>query len=167
MGRVEDEYAISLLKDAQANEGVETVLAQAIKYSAWLKSGVRLQSDEYDSDTVGAFLVYLKKKGRENLAEAILDRFTQLASESLGVLIVHVVSAFELSEEQLSALRAGLLKRLNKTIHIIQRVDPSLIAGLRLNIGGKIMDATIKKELTELKKNFYRGVYLSGENRTL
>jgi len=69
---------------------------------------------------------------------------------------VHVTSAVELTAAQTEALRALLSRKLSRPVHIMQRVDPSVIGGLYIHVGGHAVDRTVKKQLSDLKDSIKR-----------
>lgn len=51
----------------------------------------------------------------------------------------------------------GLTKKIGKEIHLNEIVDQSLIAGIKIEVDGKIIDASMLKEMTDLKKELKKG----------
>ena len=68
----------------------------------------------------------------------------------------HVVSAATLSEAQLCALADMLSKKLNKQVEISPGIDPSLLGGLYIQVDGRVIDHTVKKQLSDIKENIKR-----------
>lgn len=65
--------------------------------------------------------------------------------------IIEVTTADALSPNQRKTLTSSLQKQLGRPADIIEIVDPSMIAGLRLRVGSKEYDGTIKKRLEKLQ----------------
>lgn len=65
---------------------------------------------------------------------------------------VEVVSASQLDEKQMDDLKQVLSKRLNKTVNLDVKVDPSLIAGLRVQTADFVLDNTILTKINEMKE---------------
>ena len=63
----------------------------------------------------------------------------------------NVISAVELSVQQVSALEETLSKKLNRPVEISVKVDPSVIGGLSIHAGGILLDRTIKRQITDMK----------------
>ena len=169
MGKLEDTYASALLEYAASTGDVEKRLADATRYSALLKNYLHNQHHTNDENhgTLTSFLDYLKKTGHEEEAGGILTRFSEMAHAAMGTIDVEVVSAVALSEKQLMDIQILLIKRSGKRIHLSHRVDPSLIAGIRLIADGIVMDTSVKNELADLKERFYRGVYFQNEHESV
>ena len=55
-------------------------------------------------------------------------------------------------EVELDAIIAIVKKRLGaKTLEIEQKIDPELIGGFTVDINGLVLDASVKRELNELR----------------
>ena len=63
---------------------------------------------------------------------------------------VHVASAYELSEEQVTQLSTTLTKTLDRQVTLTCDVDASLIGGVRINAGDTVIDATVQGRLNKL-----------------
>jgi len=69
----------------------------------------------------------------------------------------HVVSASDLTEEQISALQTVLEKKTGKGVRLSVKIDPSLICGLYINVDGYAIDSTVKKQLRDMKSTLKKG----------
>ena len=167
MGRIEDECARSLFQSAQKDGDINHTLAQATQYMNWKKSAAASHPETIGADSFREFLEYTHQSGQEELIDSILKKFSKMALASVGLLNVEVVSAVPLSQDQLSALHIKLVQRSKKNVQLTHRVDSSLIAGLRLVADGVVMDTSVKRELAEMKKKFYKEVHSFDENKTL
>lgn len=92
---------------------------------------------------------------------AVLREFVEIARERLGLVNVQVISAVPLTGEQLANLEIKLIKLFRKQLEITTRVDPSLLGGLRIIAGGTVIDDTIKRKISDMKKLAYKGVYFN------
>jgi ATP synthase F1 delta subunit len=99
------------------------------------------------------FLKLLEAKNRFALLRAIADEYIALEEAKRNILRATVVSAKPLAPEQISRLAKGLeAKRPGKTYLLTNEVDPSLIAGFRIQQGDRITDASIKNKLALLRQ---------------
>ena len=69
-----------------------------------------------------------------------------------GIEEATVTSAVALSQAQAEALQARLEAISGKKILLRQRVDSSILGGLKVEIGGKLLDGTVMGRLTDLRK---------------
>ena len=56
-----------------------------------------------------------------------------------------VVSAVPLTTEQINKITQKLISSLNKQIQIETQIDPSIIGGLKIRVGDRILDASIEE----------------------
>ena len=69
-----------------------------------------------------------------------------------GIEEATVTSAIALSQAQADSLKARLEEISGKKILLRQRVDSSVLGGLRVEIGGKLLDGTVMGRLADLRK---------------
>jgi F-type H+-transporting ATPase subunit delta len=63
-----------------------------------------------------------------------------------------VYTSIQLDDKQLLKLEAGLKKKLNKTVHLTQVVQPALLGGARVQIGDMVIDGTLRGRLERLSQ---------------
>lgn len=82
----------------------------------------------------------------------MIKAYRALAAAHRGEQAAEVVSAAPLSEDQVSSLSAALSGiAQGKTIRIVPKVDPSIIGGLIVKVGSRMIDTSLKTKLTSLK----------------
>ena len=67
------------------------------------------------------------------------------------VLVVYVVTATPLSDDARAKIVEKLTKELGQLIQLVERVSPSVLGGIRLQFGDYIYDATVAKQLKDIK----------------
>ena len=105
------------------------------------------------STTVLNFLLLLTDKNRIGFFIDIYDIFRSLYFDAKGILIADVTSAFNLSPEQELALANKLSAVTNKKINIRRHIDSSILGGVIVRIGDKLIDGSAAGKLKALKKN--------------
>jgi len=99
------------------------------------------------------FLKVLVDNGREEILEEVLVRYEELVKEHLGRIEVEVITAIELSEEQLDRLKERLADVLEGQEIILETsVNPHLIGGAVFRYGGRMMDGSIRGRLESLRE---------------
>ena len=99
------------------------------------------------------FLLLLMDKKRETYLETIYYEYQDMADESRNIKKAELVSAMPVPDEDLKTLAENLSKSTGKTIKLDLKVDPTIIGGVKIRIGDKIIDASVAKKLEMLKKN--------------
>ena len=81
----------------------------------------------------------------------IIDVFLSELAERRGEIKATVISAVELSARQLKDLTASLNKSLGQKVSIDLTVDTSLIGGLIVRVGSRMIDSSIRSKLERLQ----------------
>ena len=89
----------------------------------------------------------LAQNRRLELMPQIRDLFEGLRREHEGALEATVVSALPVSDSQLQTLVAVLEQKYGRRITARVELDPQLIGGLKIMIGDKVIDATVRGRL--------------------
>lgn len=63
-----------------------------------------------------------------------------------------VTSAIELDETQRGRLAAALAKEYGRSVFVAAAVDPSVVGGLRVRIGDEVVDGTIARRLSDVRR---------------
>jgi F-type H+-transporting ATPase subunit delta len=97
------------------------------------------------------FLGLIAANGRASaLADAIIG-FENLAAAARGAVSAEVVTAVPLSSAQAKGVAAALRQALGKDPEITTRVDPSLLGGIKVKVGSRLFDASLRSKLDSLK----------------
>lgn len=96
------------------------------------------------------FILLLAEGGRVELLPEVSSLFEQLKARHEGVLEAKIYSAFEMSDVQLKDLVANLEARFKRKIEAKVSVDSELIGGVRVEIGDKVLDASVRGKLEAL-----------------
>ena len=103
------------------------------------------------------FIKLLIDKGRIYYLRDILEEFVRLANERLGIENAVVWSARPLKEAYLKRLLEALEKKSGKKINLENRIDPELIAGIKVTVGSTVTDVTMKNRIESLKEELLKG----------
>ena len=154
-----------LMRDALQNEECRSFI-ENLHVSGAIKREflVRIFKEELEADLMG-FLHLLIAKKREKIIVSALEELISMLNTYEGKTVANVISAVELRESQLAALRDTLSKKLNKQVEIIPRVDASLIGGLAIHVEGRLVDRTVKTQLNTMNANAKRGIFYDSRPR--
>jgi F-type H+-transporting ATPase subunit delta len=110
---------------------------------------LNLGGDDFSSD-VANFIGVLAEQKRLGLVSEIAELFQALKAQREQSVEVHVASAYELSEDQVTQLSTTLTKTLDRKVSLTCDIDASLIGGVRINAGDTVIDATVQGRLNKL-----------------
>ena len=97
------------------------------------------------------FLGLLAQNGRARDLTAVIAGFDALYAKKTGVVAAEVVSAQALTAAQLKAIQTKLRASLGRDPEMTARVDPTLLGGLKVKVGSKLFDASLKTKLDQMK----------------
>ncbi len=165
-------YAAALYDIAQGDNSVEAVEAGLVSVSRlagenadfgrFLRSPVisaEVKAAAMDSilaranahPTVANLVKVVARNGRLFALPQIIKSFQALAAAGRGEIAADVTSAVPLSRLQLSDLARTLKGKIGKTVTLSEHVDPSLIGGLVVKVGSRMIDSSLKTKLTAMK----------------
>ncbi|WP_333829604.1 F0F1 ATP synthase subunit delta [Pararhodobacter sp.] len=84
---------------------------------------------------------------------ALMARLRQMIADEKGEITADVVSATVLTKDQADALAASIKERVGKTVKLNVSVDESLIGGLIVKVGSKMIDTSIRSKLAALQNS--------------
>lgn len=109
------------------------------------------------------FFNLLFRKGREIATDEILDAFEALYRQHNRIHVMHITTAQPITPELNLYLKEKLLKNENykdSTFEIRNIVDESIIGGFVIQVNDKLVDASIRKDLQEIKQQFIENMYV-------
>lgn len=118
----------------------------------------KLFAGQFDTLTM-SFLQIILRKGREELLVEIAGAFADQYRVMKQISAVRVISAVALSEGQLTAIRERIKASgiTYPNIELETRVDPKILGGIILEFDDKLYDASVARQLEELRKEFANG----------
>lgn len=106
------------------------------------------------SDTMLRFLSVMARKDRLNELDAVLVSLRQRVSELRGEVEVDAWTAVAMSDETRDDVRNRVAAALGgKTVTLREHVDGSLLGGLKLRVGDRLVDGTAATRLRLLRRN--------------
>ena len=102
------------------------------------------------------FLYVLVDKRRTGRFESIMKVYKKLLEEEEGVLYGTVLSVVGLDDLQLSEIENETSRLLQRKVCLSNEMDPGLLAGFKIFIDGRIIDASYRKKLEELSMSMRR-----------
>jgi len=105
------------------------------------------------SITVSNTLKLLVERRRSNEIAAVCEEFIKLSNEERGVADATVYSARPLTEAEETNVSQTFARKVGKqTLNIENIVDSNLLGGLKVQIGNRIFDGTLRGKLDRLQK---------------
>lgn len=99
------------------------------------------------------FIRLLIDNQRLNVLPEIVKQFLRLKNQHEGLAQATVTSAFALDQAQLADLLLSLEKHFGVKLLAQVHVDPSLIGGVRVEVGDQVLDSSVKARLQAMQDN--------------
>lgn len=96
------------------------------------------------------FIYVVLDKNRGNYLLEIFSVFENLKDEHENTEKAEAITAVPLDDETLNNLKDSLEKSSSKNIILTNKVDSSIIGGIYIKVGDKIIDGTIRKRLNDI-----------------
>jgi F-type H+-transporting ATPase subunit delta len=129
------------VSDALANP--ETNLAERVRQGLQLLDGV-----SPEAKNLARLLIERRRVG---IAREILSHYDALADKASGVIRAEVITAIPVDDALEKRIRDSLGKQLGSAVQTTVRTDPSIIGGLVIRIGDRVIDDSLRTHLQQLQ----------------
>ena len=169
---VAERYANALFELAQESNSLPVFESDLDRFAALLTESSDLKrlvrspvfsSEEHEravdailtKDNIGGVVANFIKVAATNrrlfIVPDVIVAFKRRAAEQRGEVAAEVTSAEPLSDGRIDELKAALKSSLGKDVSLTTHVDPSLIGGLIVKVGSRMIDGSLKTKLNSLK----------------
>ena len=97
------------------------------------------------------FLLLLAAKRRLFALEGIITGYERMVARSRGETEAEVTSARALSDGEIAELKTLLKAKLGREPRLNSKVDPSLLGGLVVKLGSRMIDTSLRTKLTGIR----------------
>ncbi|MBE3637545.1 F0F1 ATP synthase subunit delta [Mangrovicoccus algicola] len=143
-------------------EALDAALADSAELSAVISSPVYGRAEQGNAITAVArqmglspmlvnTLGLMAAKRRLFVLPQLVRQLQAMIAEEKGEVTAEVTSATELNAGQIEALASAINGKIGKTVKVNMTVDQSLIGGLIVKVGSKMIDTSIRSKLAHLQ----------------
>ena len=170
--RVSIKYATALFRTAKRTGQVETISADLLQLcdllrknsllKGFLESPQVLEKDKEKligsalgpliSEALLSFLTLVVSKHRIQYLLSMAGEFRRLVQEDQGIVEARLITARSTDSILVDQIRQELEKSTGKRVQIKHQMDPHLIGGAVVILGDKIIDRSIRYQLSQLKE---------------
>jgi F-type H+-transporting ATPase subunit delta len=169
---VSGRYATALFELARDEKSIDAVKAELDKFDAMLSESADLKRlvrspvfaadvqmkalsavlDKSDISGISAnFLKVLTANRRLFAVADVIRAFRALVARFKGEASAEVTVAEQLSDKNLDSLTAALKAISGKDVTLNVKVDPSIIGGLVVKLGSRMVDSSLRTKLNSIK----------------
>jgi F-type H+-transporting ATPase subunit delta len=107
------------------------------------------------------YLELMTKKGRENVLPDVINAFIEQYNALKGINIVTLTTATPVSDSLKQEIETKVkAARGFEKIQLEAKVDESLIGGFVLSFQNNLIDASVLRDLKDIKKQFQQNLYI-------
>ncbi len=143
-------------------KGLRSMIAESDDFRRFIKSPVMSRTDQAKgigaiADRAGLspltrkFLGLVAANRRLFSLPGMISGYLALLAKRRGEVTAEVVSAAVLSDGQTVALIASLKQTMGRAVALTAKVDPSILGGLIVKVGSRMVDSSLKSKLQRLK----------------
>ena len=103
------------------------------------------------------FLKVVVERNHANILPNIGEAFRSLVNDALGIKEGIIFSATPLQKKEVEAIQDALAKKVGCRVFLKEKVDHTLLGGVKVNLDGKVYDGTLRARLQELHRNLKGG----------
>jgi len=98
-----------------------------------------------------AIVDHLVQQPRGRRIGELVRTAAAIVADQAGLAVATVVTAAPISAAQLDRLRAGLAKTYGRDLKLNQVIDPTIIGGIRVQIGDDVIDGSVSTRINDLR----------------
>jgi len=98
------------------------------------------------------YISLLIDQERGRMLPKVAEEYYRLAAETRARVSAEVITAIPLSDESREKLSSALKKLTKKEVYVRTRVDESILGGVVVRVGDKVLDGSVRTRLAQIKK---------------
>jgi len=99
----------------------------------------------------------LVERGRASELQRVSDQYVRQLNAHRQVVVATVTSAAPLTDDETAEIRTRVESMAGSTVDLRTEVDPALLGGLTVQIGDRLLDASIRGRLERLRDQLNAG----------
>lgn len=171
MSGIEERYAQALLSltiEKEAASAAEAAIQQVVEaykknaeFKEFLRNPLIAPKRKHElikgiftdlPEVVEKFLMLLVDKFRIDIIPGIFRQYVELRDERDNVKKMQIFSTIELGPEKINDIRDKFSKMFNVSdFRVIAKVDPGLVGGIKVIVGDKVFDSSLRTRFGALK----------------
>jgi F-type H+-transporting ATPase subunit delta len=91
------------------------------------------------------------ERGMGGSLGTIAERFGEIAEAERGIIVAEVTTAIPLTDALRASLTEKLAAALGRPVTLRERVDGSILGGIRINVAGRVLDGSLSSQLDAMR----------------
>jgi F-type H+-transporting ATPase subunit delta len=135
------------LRGALAHPAVGNERKQGLVKGVWSRGS---------SPLLVRLLLLLVERGRIEALDAVASEYQRMWNDQRGVASAELVSAVALDARQRDAVTSGLQAALRQEVEAATVVDPRILGGVLVRVGGVTYDGSVRTRIESLRSALHR-----------
>ena len=151
LGVIEEELRV-VKEVVQYNPELKNILNSSKLSIEEKKEIIKLSFATVNVNVLNTMLILIDRH-REDQVVDVANEFLELANDEMGIAEADVYSTRVLTEEERAAISAVFAEKIGKkSLKIENIVDSNLLGGIKLRIGNRIYDGSLRGKLDRLER---------------
>jgi len=142
----------ALLELAEATPALRALLERPDLAADQKLEALRAALGDEFSDTVVALLDALVQRGRGDHVAEVAAVYDEMADDAAGLVRAEARTAAPLTDGQRARLVAALGRITGRQVKLEERLDPEVLAGVRLLVGDRLIDGSAAGRLARMRE---------------
>ena len=146
---------MNILGKAVKESRVKALLASP-KIKKLDKIGFLTSLTNNKNELLESFLSVLIDNKKIYYMDSIFDLYQEMVLNNNNITIATIDTAFALTDQQKKSLQNYLEKKHNKKIQIDEKIDKSLLAGIKISVDNKVTDHRVRYRLNLMREQILK-----------
>ena len=151
LGVIEEELRV-VKEVVQYNPDLKVVLSSSKLSKEEKKEIIKASFTSVNVNVLNTLLILIDRHREDQIVE-VANEFLELANNEMGIAEAKVYSTRELTDAEREGISSVFAKKVGKkSLKIENIVDSNLLGGIRLRIGNRIYDGSLRGKLDRLER---------------
>ena len=140
---------LAFAAEVTKNDQMAELLSGALAPETLSEAFIAICGEQLDENGQNLIKV-MAENNRLKVLPDVLEQFIHLRAASEAIAEVEVISANQLSDEQLARIVSAMEKRLSRKVKLNCIIDNSVMAGINIRAGDMVIDGSVRGRLERL-----------------
>lgn len=146
-----DEGLRTVVSTVQGNVDLRDALADSAIPAEKKREIVRDLFGDVASPEAVAIASLAIERGAVQSLGLVLEKYGEIAEAERGVVVAEVTTAVPLTDALRAMITEKLTASLGQPVALRERVDASILGGVRVNVAGRVLDGTLASQLDAMR----------------
>lgn len=146
-----DEGMAAIAEAVRSHSGLRDTLMDVVVPGTKKREILREVFEETVAPEAIAVTVAMVERGHAGLVDDVAGAFRELAERERGIVVADVTTAIPLDDALRASVTEKLAASLGRPVSLRERVDGSILGGIRINVAGRVLDGSLSGRLASMR----------------